>query len=258
MRRLLVIVMALGAVLLGVPAVAGAQAGPYVALGDSYASGLGTRTYDPASGACRRSPEAYPPLFDTSVVFVACAGADTSDVLVQADSIPETAGLVTLTVGGNDVGFGPVVTTCTVSSDAECIAAVDAAIESARTELPARLDGVLAKIRMRGPSAQVVVLGYPRLFEVTPTCVGRPSLVKRTKLNEGSDVLNAVIQQRVDAAGARFVDVRDAFAGHGICSPIPWINALTLPPEESYHPNDAGHGSGYLPALQAAVPTVSV
>lgn len=253
MRRLLVIAMTLAGVLFGLPAVAGAAPGPYVALGDSYSSGLGTRTYFADSGSCKRSPQAYPPLYDASVVFVACAGASTPEVLAQADSIPETAGLVTLTVGGNDVGFASVLTTCTVDSDDACIAAVDEAIRKARTELPARLDDVLTKIRARGPSAQVVVLGYPRLFEETPSCAGRPSLTKRQKLNTGSDELNAVISERAAAAGVGFVDVRGAFAGHGVCSGAPWINGPTLPIAESYHPNDSGHSSGYLPALQAAV-----
>src|SRR5262245_61624710 len=58
----------------------------YVALGDSYSSGLGTGNYDPASGACKRSPNAYPAMWASShstasFTFAACSGATTTDVL---------------------------------------------------------------------------------------------------------------------------------------------------------------------------------
>jgi len=257
MRRPLVMMLALAGMLFGVPAVASAATADYVALGDSYSSGLGTRSYYPSSGTCKRGPQAYPPLYSTAVLFVACAGASTSEVRAQADAVQSSTNLVTATVGGNDVGFSSVVTTCTVSSEARCISAVDGAIRTAQDELPARLDGLLARIEERGPSAQIVVLGYPHLFEESTICLGLPSLVKRKKLNAGSDALNAVIKQQVEAAGATFVDVRGAFSGHGICSRSPWINAVTLPASESYHPNATGQANGYLPALRAAVSAVA-
>src|SRR5919112_2718902 len=60
----------------------------YVALGDSYSSGVGTGVYDSASGACARSPLSYPPLWaaehrPASFGFVACSGAKTADVMAN-------------------------------------------------------------------------------------------------------------------------------------------------------------------------------
>ncbi|HZE00246.1 MAG TPA: lipase, partial [Pseudonocardiaceae bacterium] len=54
-----------------------AGVGDYVALGDSYSSGVGTGVYDPTSGPCARSPLSYPPLWvaehhPASFGFVAC------------------------------------------------------------------------------------------------------------------------------------------------------------------------------------------
>ena len=44
-----------------------------------------------------------------------------------------------------------------------------------------------------------------------------------------------------------------AFTGHGVCSASPWLNGLNLfNTGESYHPNRAGHSSGYLRLLTAA------
>src|SRR5205807_8799113 len=72
-----------GAVAAVAPALAAAPA--YTALGDSYASGLGTRTYFSDGTNCKRSPDAYPVLsanhLGAALTFAACSGAKTSDVL---------------------------------------------------------------------------------------------------------------------------------------------------------------------------------
>jgi lysophospholipase L1-like esterase len=234
----------------------------YVALGDSYSSGLGTGVYDPASGDCSRSPLSYPPLWASehhpaSLQFVACSGATTGDVRgSQIAALDPGADLVTITIGGNDAGFGSVLRTCTVGpSDSACVAAVDTAEEFVRTELPGRLDRTYAAIRGAAPRAHVIVLGYPRLFELTPGCSDplAPNLTRRTKLDEGADVLNSVIYKTVaQQPGFGFVDVQDRFAGHGVCSSDPWINGPSVPPFIGpYHPNQQGYRNGYLAALDA-------
>src|SRR5919106_6237994 len=62
-----------------------ARAATYVAMGDSYSSGVGTREYYADSGSCKRSPHAYPVRvarrLDHTLSFVACSGARTQDVL---------------------------------------------------------------------------------------------------------------------------------------------------------------------------------
>src|SRR6202023_3454593 len=66
-----------------VPA-ASAAASQYVDLGDSYASGVGTRVFYSESGSCKRSPEAYGPKVSAAkgytLSFQACSGAKTTDV----------------------------------------------------------------------------------------------------------------------------------------------------------------------------------
>ncbi|MFI9011778.1 SGNH/GDSL hydrolase family protein [Actinosynnema sp. NPDC053489] len=225
-----------------------------VALGDSYAAGLGAG--DEASDDCRRSPHAYPGLWagrhGASLVVAACAGARTSEVTAQAERITPTATLVTITVGGNDAGFSEVMTRCTLGDDDECGQRVDAAVRFVRDELPARLDGVYDAVRARRSSAaRVVVLGYPRLFSFRTWCLmsGR----KREAVNRAADALAEVTGERARAAGFRFADVRQPFDGHGVCADEPWLNGLVLVPvDRSYHPNRAGHEAGYLAALTAA------
>ncbi|HEV7829507.1 MAG TPA: SGNH/GDSL hydrolase family protein [Pseudonocardiaceae bacterium] len=233
----------------------------YVALGDSYSSGVGTGVYDAASGACERSPLSYPPLWaaehhPASFEFVACSGARTADVRAnQISALGPTTDLVTITIGGNDAGFGPVLQTCTVAeSDRTCIAAVDAAEAFERSVLRERLARTYAAIRAAAPHAHVVVLGYPRLFELTSGCADpqAPNLVRRRKLNEGADVLNSVIRSVSQQYGFSFTDVRDRFGGHGVCSTDPWINGPSVPTSVGpYHPNQTGYRDGYLDALDA-------
>jgi hypothetical protein len=97
----------------------------------------------------------------------------------------------------------------------------------------------------------VYVLGYPHLFS-TGTCPGGLSLVKRQAINQGVDLLSGVTARQAWAAGFNYVDVRAAFAGHGVCSTEPWINDATSP-LGAYHPNATGYQYGYLRALDAYV-----
>jgi len=201
----------------------------YVALGDSYSSGVGAGGYDPASGICERSPRSYTALWaaghpGTAFTSVACGGATTDDVLSkQVGALSSATTMVTITIGGNDAGFVSVVTTCLLGTDGACSFA---------------------------PHARVIVLGYPRLFELSPSCgLFGMDLAKRRTLDAAADTITGVIAGRAGAAGDTFVDARGAFAGHGICAGSPWINTTTWPVTDSYHPNSTGYRSGYLPAL---------
>jgi lysophospholipase L1-like esterase len=230
----------------------------YVALGDSYTSGVGAPGQ---SGLCLRGSSGYPALWarqndPASYRNLACGGAVTSDVRnFQVPFLSARADLVSMTIGGNDAGFAPAVISCTVGSDAACASVVQTARTYITGALPGALDATYRAIRRKAPNARVVVLGYPRLFDVSSaSCgIGGMSLAKRRVLNAGADDLAGIIEDRAQAAGFTFADVRSRFDGHGVCSASPWINGLTiLPPTDSFHPNAAGYRSGYLPALTAA------
>ena len=231
----------------------------YIALGDSYSSGVGASGQ---SGLCLRSANGYPGRWNAandpkSYRSVACGGATTASLRsTQLWPLGSGTDLVTLTIGGNDVGFASTVISCTLSSDSACAATVASAMEVLRTEIPAKLDATYADIRRKAPNARVVVLGYPILFDVTiASCgVGGMSIPKRTAINSGASELNKVIAARTRAAGLTWSDVTDEFAGHGICGPAPWLNGLTvIPPTDSFHPNGSGYRYGYLPALDTAL-----
>lgn len=242
---------------------AATPAGGYVALGDSYSAGVGADAYIRDSGDCRRSDNAYPVLWNKAhpaadFAFVACSGATTRDVLAdQLSVLNDTTSLVTISIGGNDVGFPDIMTTCVLGDDRECADAVAEGETYARDTLPLALDETYGRIRDRAPAAELVVLGYPHLFEPGSCFLGL-SENKRKVLNGASDTLAGVIADRVAATGGRFADVRDEFAGHGVCARREWLHGVTWPLGDSYHPTKTGQSKGYLPALTATAGRVPV
>jgi lysophospholipase L1-like esterase len=241
--RVVGILAVLAAVL--VPA-ASAAASQYVALGDSYSSGVGTRTFYEESGSCKRSPKAYGPLVAAAkgytLNFEACSGAKTTDVNAkQLGKLTSSTALVTITIGGNDAGFSNVIINCALYYFT-CGSAINEANSFIANKLGGLLDTTYNSIRGKATTAKVVVLGYPHLFTSDgKTCnVNFLTSSNEKKLNETGDKLDAKIKERVEAHGFTFVDPRNAFLPHEVCSSEEWLNGQSNPLEESYHPNVKG------------------
>jgi lysophospholipase L1-like esterase len=235
-----------------------AAAGPYTALGDSYSSGVGTRTYYADSGSCYRGPNAYPvkvaARLGAPLTFAACSGARVPDVLNQLGSLTASTAYVTVSVGGNDAGFADVISQCALPWPWTCTTDINNANNYIRNTLPGALNNLYTQIRTRAPNATVVVVGYPRLFNGEECNVGaRISRAEQTSLNATADLLATTTAGRAAAHGFRFVDVRGAFTGHAVCDDVEWLNGLSNPVLESYHPNAAGHGAGYTPLVADAL-----
>ncbi|TNC22735.1 SGNH/GDSL hydrolase family protein [Amycolatopsis alkalitolerans] len=255
-RSLIVVVAALLATL-GLTAAADAAAVNYVALGDSYSSGVGAGSYLDSS-SCKRSANAYPELYanakGASLSFQACSGAKTSDVINnQVGALSSSTSLVSITVGGNDAGFSSVMENCILGGDSGCKTAVDNAVNYVDTTLPGLLDTTYRTIRGKAPSAKVVVLGYPHFYKIGGSCSVGLSDTSRGYINGGADALDTVIAKEAANAGFTFADVRSAFTGHEICSSSPWLHSVTWPVDESYHPTATGQASGYYPTFTGAL-----
>lgn len=242
--------------------VAPAWATKYVALGDSYSSGVGTRTF--YEETCKRSVYAYPYLLHEAhptwtFVNATCSGAETSDIInTQSKSLTSDTNWVSYTIGGNDAGFSEVITECALPSWAsDCNGAINEAQTFIKNTLPGRLDNVNNTIKADSPNAEVVVLDYPRLFN-GEDCNAFTwfSSSEETRLNETADLLKEVISAAASRAGSHFHfgNVIPNFIGHAVCdggsgSSTEWINGLSNPVSESYHPKVAGHASGYYPVV---------
>jgi lysophospholipase L1-like esterase len=263
----------------------------YVALGDSYSSGEGVPPFDPDSDTsanrCHRSTRAYsrvfaPPAYRLRRSFFACSGAVTDNVgtldaaggLTGAVQYPaegavqlartttrEDVDMATLTIGGNDAGFGPVLTRCLVLRCHRGRSARNLIFKISREVRP-KLGASYSAIARTLPNATVFVLGYPQLFPDRPRerCPIGKRVVSRDKqrfLRRRGEQLNRVIRNQAEAAGFHYVDVERAFAGHEPCGrKSEWIHALVLRSREySFHPNRAGQSAyaarleGYLRCL---------
>jgi lysophospholipase L1-like esterase len=260
-RRTLLTVLAaaaaLAAPLLTVAAPpAHAAASPYVALGDSYSSGTGTRSYLDDGTSCQRSAYAYPSLVAAArgyaLNFRACSGATVSTVTTtQLSALSTATRYVTISVGGNDAGFADVLTECALPWWAsDCNGAIDDAQAYITGTLPGRLSTLYAAIRSRAPYAKVVVVGYPRIFNGEDCNAGTWfSPTEESRLNATADLLNSRTATQAAARGFSFANPTSRFVGHAVCDDVEWLNGLSYPISESYHPNRSGHASGYTPTV---------
>lgn len=233
-----------------------AAAPSYVALGDSYSSGTGTRSYIDDGTDCLRSTYAYPSLIAAArgyaLNFRACSGATVPDVAAtQLGALTSGTSYVSVSVGGNDAGFADVLTECAQPAwMSDCFGAIEDARRYIDTTLPSALTGLYGKIRTRSPQATVVVAGYPRIFNGEDCNAGTWfSPEEEAALNATADRLNAVTRTAATNAGVRFADPTSRFVGHAVCDDVEWINGLSYPIVESYHPNRAGQASGYTPTV---------
>lgn len=179
----------------------------YAALGDSFSAGEGNPPFqkgtDTSSDSCHRSNAAYGPLlaklYSTQPIlgsnFKACSGAITNDLFStnhtnasepdQISQIPTDAKLVTLTIGGNDVGFASVLAGCIEASYAPISCANNGAAKDAAKALAALSGGpsfsikedngkyytvhswgsILKAIHSRASKAQILIAGYPVLID---------------------------------------------------------------------------------------------
>ncbi|RAY16423.1 SGNH/GDSL hydrolase family protein [Actinomadura craniellae] len=253
-----------------------ATQGRYVALGDSYSSGEGGYSIaadrDPANRCHRTSAsyyhavaKAYP--FARGSEFWACAGSTSGQVLRGKSGEPPQVGrvdtgtsLVTISIGGNDLGFSKVLVGCVVRLPwSDKCTEQGPEIANRMAYLRRSLTTVLEQITTRAPYARVIVLGYPRMFSETKgSAFDNLSVSDQRWLNGQGYTLNELIRQisqeadqRIATSGRQgsveFIDVYSAFAGHEIGSRDPYINkldvnlgALAAEPR-SFHPTIAGY-----------------
>ncbi len=187
-----------------------------------------------------------------SWAFLACSGATTENVLPRsaggrtryADQVTQIDNpvlnarttLVTITIGGNDVGFADVIEHCLWHS---CnTPAYRKKLSKAVIVTAPDLTATYSSIRVKAPNARVLVLGYPQLFPAShkeQKCqLLRPWRGEQTMLRAKEATLNSVIKRKAAAAGFGFIDIAEAFAGHEVCGKKgAWING----PSSTYKPN---------------------
>lgn len=239
----------------------------YYALGDSFASGEGAPPYA-GIASCYRSQNSYVYLLGEEVptpTMIACSGAsiDNIDTTTQNSQHPGTqlqqlqAGslantLITISIGGNDIGFASALQACIVDPD-PCTTNQET-LSQKITDLAPRLHQLYQNIRAVAPAADILVIGYP-LLVADPELANCHNGIARAGLNEGeltmirdlSSLFDTILNTSATFSGMSYVSGVDAFAGHEACTPEQsdaWINEITSLSEDlhgSFHPNQAGY-----------------
>ncbi len=222
----------------------------YVALGDSYSSGEGNPPFDTRSNVpgdrCHRSADAWPRLLGVKrAEHLACSGAKIKHVLDEGqasrepDNVPQVRRLrginrrapvsvVTISIGGNDLGFADILGDCFVGTCLRHLSDDYRKIDRIARKLERE---VYPALRQVAPDAQVIVVGYPRLFprsiRDTVRC-GWLTPHELTNLNRAQDRLDRKLREAADAAGVAYVSVLDALDGHELCTRDSWMYPVGL------------------------------
>jgi len=248
----------------------------YVALGDSFTAGPLIAPQDRAVPGCLRSDVNYPSLIAPGLrqpAFrdVSCSGARTRDMTsaqdVQPDpdnppqlrAVDQTTELVTLGIGGNDIGFTEIAQTCVRLAVGDPLGSPCRAHYTAGgvDQIAARIDAlrprlrtVLEEIVRRAPRAKVLVIGYPAILPETtatfalcqptlPIAVGDVAYLRE----EVQKRLNATIRRVARAQGHIYVDTYTPSIGHDACQPptVRWVEPLVPAADAApVHPNRLG------------------
>lgn len=223
----------------------------YVALGSSFAAGPGLEPV--ADETCFRSARNYPTQVADALGLVltdvTCTGASLDVVAVQVESVTPETRLVTVTLGGNDVGYAAALDEYACVGIGLCSdAAVDVdAVEQRLGAVTGRLADALGTVRDRAPDARIALVGYPRIVPSGgETCPDMPLGPEHAGF--AADVgerLDAALRAAATAAGTDFVDVYAASSVRGVCEPDrPWVGGL--PPGSApsgsfaFHPTPEG------------------
>jgi hypothetical protein len=241
--------------LLAVPALVGATAGTataapldsQVSLGDSYSAGPLITPQDPTSLGCLRSLVDYPHLVAQQKGYqltdVSCSGATTDDmfspqkgydgraVAPQLDALKADTDVVTLGIGGNDIGFTGIIENCiaytpvgpTVSGTQNCrdgytAGGTDQLAQRIRATRP-KVVRVLQAIHARSPHAKVYLVGYPAILPESGACWPQmPLTVPDTSYLRGVEkTLDGMLASAAATNGATYVNTYRPTIGHDAC-----------------------------------------
>lgn len=255
----------------------GGGSGRYVALGDSYTSSPRTGRQAGTPVGCDRSDDNYPHVVSAKLkpatfADVSCSGATTANLTTaqktrdgtnppQLNAVTPATTLVTIGIGGNDVGFTSLAPSCTTAhpSASPC---KDRLTAGGHDQLAERIDAtapkvgaILDKIHDRAPDARVVVVGYPSVLPDGDGCwpalpVGAGDVAY---LRGALGKLNAMLEDQAKAHKAGYADTATPGKGHDLCSAADtrWVEGM-LPASRAapLHPNSRGE-KGMADAITA-------
>jgi lysophospholipase L1-like esterase len=253
-----------------------AEPARYVAMGSSFAAGPGiTRSADDPSDRCGRSADNYAHQLarrrGLALTDVSCGGATTASILgpwnghpAQIEAVTADTGLVTVTIGGNDVfliaglGAGACREVAGRKGDAKAqakCATPARADDAAYVRLAAAMKEIAAQVHARAPKARLVFVDYLTILPASGVCAMTPlSLPDADASRETARRVAEITAKTAHESGALLVKASTLSAGHDACGATPWMNGFPTPPGvAAFHPNLAGM-TAVAEALDRALP----
>lgn len=238
----------------------------YVAMGDSYSAGEGAPPFDAGTDVrgnrCHRSGEAWPRILSVlkpallPPLLIACSGAKASDITVTSHYgesaqiqrlkvLGTEPDIITVTIGGNDVGFARILLHCVILNCARD-GTLDERIRFVKEDLPSLLSDTLRAIHAVAPDARLILVGYPSLVPSDHSLKKGCHWLSRSEsqgLVQMAAELDTVEHAVVAEAHAEFVSQLDALQGHELCTAQSWVNPVSVfraVRHYSGHPSEAG------------------
>lgn len=230
----------------------------YVALGSSFASGLGLAPV--VDEGCGRSGGNYARLVADSLGLaltdVTCFGARTEHIEYapqeaggtrppQSDALTPDTALVTLTIGGNDVGLTRLLEDQACSARSECpgIAPDEEGVRRELEKIGDKLVNTLYTITTKAPRATVLLVTYPQIVPQSgDTCAAVALTREQAGLAAAAgDRLDRAFRDAAARAAVRMVDSYRSGEGHSACGPgEPWVSGYAPGGPAGFHPTAAG------------------
>lgn len=234
----------------------------YVALGSSFAAGAGLGPLQKSSPLlCARSVGGYPPrlarLLDIPLVDMTCGGAVTRHLYLggqafqgpQVRAVARETELVTITVGGNDVGYVGDLGLLAARHDRTVFGWLvrrlwrgpKPAEGRDYAEVRADLNATATAVRARSPTARIVFVTYPTIVPPEGSC-GRIGLTpdEAGLMRDVGDRLAQATRQAAADAGAVLIDLNAEGRDHNACSRTPWVTAWSNGGPAPFHPTALG------------------
>ncbi|MCA9328752.1 hypothetical protein KC959_03200 [Candidatus Saccharibacteria bacterium] len=181
---------------------------------------------------------------------------------------------ITISIGGNDVGFGEKLSSCLLPGDCEYATSEDARSEVAVEMIAEKrnLVGTYKDLKVAAPETRIYALGYPQFIQASIEACGNNVHLSPDEVafvSSATQYFNLIIKSAAQEAGVTYVDVEDILVNRNLCSGADQasmaVNGVTLGNDialstvdsglfqhglcvfrkcigsETYHPNSQGH-----------------
>jgi lysophospholipase L1-like esterase len=225
--------------------------GKYVNMGSSFAAGPSIATpADSPNTRCNRSSQNYAHQLarrhNLSLIDVSCGGSTTVHLLEpwkelppQLDAVDADTLLVTMTTGGNDLGYlgGLSAMSCAnvaarsgAASKPPCGAPPPLPDDASYAAMESRLRQIVAEVHRRAPKARLVIVDYVTILPPTGVCAAVPLSPAQADTSRGiAQRLDDITVRVAKETGTELIPASKISEGHDACAKDAWLNGYPSP-----------------------------